>query len=285
VKSKLITPGVKYMLLSTFWFALMNVMVKKLTYLPIMELVFFRCAVASIIGFALLKNQQISWKGTNRKLLFLRGLFGTIALYTFFLTLQNMPIGTAVTIQYLSPVFTTIFAVYILREKVKPIQWLFFLISFIGVLVIKGFDTRISGTMLAIGLFSSVFSALAYNMVRSLKQKEHPLVVVLHFQLFGAVAGAIFTSFEYQAPIFTDWIYIVLIGIVTQLGQYYLTKSLQSEKIAKVSILNYLGIIYALFFGWWLFDEHQHLSTLFGILLVVGGVVVNILIANKKNTI
>jgi drug/metabolite transporter (DMT)-like permease len=185
----------------------------------------------------------------------------------------------------LSPVFTTIFAVYILREKVKPIQWLFFLMSFIGVLVIKGFDTRISGTMLAIGLFSSVFSALAYNMVRSLKQKEHPLVVVLHFQLFGAVAGAIFTSFEYQAPIFTDWIYIVLIGIVTQLGQYYLTKSLQSEKIAKVSILNYLGIIYALFFGWWLFDEHQHLSTLFGILLVVGGVVVNILIANKKNTI
>jgi drug/metabolite transporter (DMT)-like permease len=284
VKSKLITPGVKYMLLSTFWFALMNVMVKKLSYLPSMEVVFFRCAVASIIGFALLKNQHVSWVGTNRKLLFLRGLFGTIALYTFFLTLKHMPMGTAVTIQYLSPVFTTIFAVYILREKVKPIQWLFFLISFIGVLVIKGFDARISGTMLAIGLFSSVFSALAYNMVRSLKEKEHPLVVVLHFQLFGAVAGAVFTLFEYQAPIATDWIYIVLIGIVTQLGQYYLTKSLQAEKIAKVSILNYLGIIYALFFGWWLFDEHQHLSTLFGILLVVGGVVINILIANKKST-
>jgi drug/metabolite transporter (DMT)-like permease len=272
------------MLLSTFWFALMNVMVKKLSYLPSMEVVFFRCAVASIIGFALLKNQHVSWVGTNRKLLFLRGLFGTIALYTFFLTLKHMPMGTAVTIQYLSPVFTTIFAVYILREKVKPIQWLFFLISFIGVLVIKGFDARISGTMLAIGLFSSVFSALAYNMVRSLKEKEHPLVVVLHFQLFGAVAGAVFTLFEYQAPIATDWIYIVLIGIVTQLGQYYLTKSLQAEKIAKVSILNYLGIIYALFFGWWLFDEHQHLSTLFGILLVVGGVVINILIANKKST-
>jgi drug/metabolite transporter (DMT)-like permease len=93
-----------------------------------------------------------------------------------------------------------------------------------------------------------------------------------------------FLAFEYKSPVSTDWIYIILIGIVTQLGQYYLTKSLQSEKIAKVSILNYLGIIYALFFGWWMFDEHQHLSTLFGILLVVGGVVVNILIANKKNS-
>lgn len=137
--------------------------------------------------------------------------------------------------------------------------------------------------MLAVGLLSSVFSALAYNMVRSLKEKEHPLVVVLHFQLFGAIIGAFFLMFEYKSPIATDWIYIILIGIVTQLGQYYLTKSLQLEKIAKVSILNYLGIIYALFFGWLLFDEHQHLSILFGILLVVGGVVVNILIANKKN--
>jgi len=284
VKSKVFTPGVKHMLLSTFWFALMNAMVKKLSYLPTMELVFFRCAIASAIGFALLKKQQVSWIGTNRKLLFFRGLFGTVALYTFFLTLQKMPMGTAVAIQYLSPIFTTIFAVYILREKVKPIQWLFFLISFSGVLVIKGFDPRISAAMLAVGLLSSVFSALAYNMVRSLKQKEHPLVVVLHFQLFGAIVGAFFLAYEYKSPAFTDWIYLILIGIVTQLGQYYLTKSLQSEKIAKVSILNYLGIIYALFFGWWMFDEHQHLSTLFGILLVVGGVVVNILIANKKNT-
>ena len=285
MKSKLITPGVKHMLLSTFCFALMNAMVKKLSYLPTMELVFFRCAIASAIGFALLKKQQVSWIGTNRKLLFFRGLFGTVALYTFFLTLQKMPMGTAVAIQYLSPIFTTIFAVYILREKVKPIQWLFFLISFSGVLVIKGFDPRISAVMLAVGLLSSVFSALAYNMVRSLKQKEHPLVVVLHFQLFGAIVGAFFLAYEYKSPAFTDWIYLILIGIVTQLGQYYLTKSLQAEKIAKVSILNYLGIIYALFFGWWLFDEHQHLSTLFGILLVVGGVVINILIANKKNTI
>ena len=284
MKSKVFTPGVKHMLLSTFWFALMNAMVKKLSYLPTMELVFFRCAIASAIGFALLKKQQVSWIGTNRKLLFFRGLFGTVALYTFFLTLQKMPMGTAVAIQYLSPIFTTIFAVYILREKVKPIQWLFFLISFSGVLVIKGFDPRISAVMLAVGLLSSVFSALAYNMVRSLKQKEHPLVVVLHFQLFGAIVGAFFLAFEYKSPAFTDWIYLILIGIVTQLGQYYLTKSLQSERIAKVSILNYLGIIYALFFGWWMFDEHQHLSTLFGILLVVGGVVVNILIANKKNT-
>ena len=241
--------------------------------------------MASIIGFTLLKSQKIAWLGTNRKLLFLRGIFGTIALYFFFLTLKYMPMGTAVTIQYFSPVFTTIFAVYILREKVKPIQWLFFLISFIGVVMIKGFDARISGNMLAVGLISSIFSALAYNMVRYLKEKEHPLVVVLHFQLFGAVAGGVFTLFDYQAPIAFDWIYILLIGVITQLGQYFLTKSLQAENIAKVSILNYLGIVYALFFGWWLFDEQQNLSTLFGIFLVVLGALINILIANKKNTI
>ena len=272
------------MLLSTFWFSLMNIMVKKLSYLPSMEIVFFRCSIASIIGFSLLRNQDVSWRGSNRKLLLLRGLFGTVALYTFFLTIQYMPIGTAVTIQYLSPIFTTIFAIYILREKVMPVQWLFFLISFAGVFIMKGYDERISGSMLFVGLLSSVFSGLAYNMIRSLKQKEHPLVVVLHFQLFGAVIGALVTLFNYKAPNQGDWIYLLLVGIVTQLGQYHLTKSLQAEKIAKVSILNYLGILYALFFGWCFFNEHIYWSTVFGISLVVGGVIVNILVANSKST-
>jgi hypothetical protein len=84
-----------------------------------MELVFFRCSIATIIGFIGLQNKGVSWIGSNRKLLLLRGFFGTAALYTFFLTLQHLPLGTAVTIQYLSPIFTTIAAIFILKEKIN----------------------------------------------------------------------------------------------------------------------------------------------------------------------
>ncbi|GIR12164.1 MAG: hypothetical protein CM15mP23_07390 [Cryomorphaceae bacterium] len=57
---------------------------------------------------------------------FARGMFGTIGLCLFFITLQNIPLAGAVTIQYLSPVFTTLFAVVLLGERVKKVQWFFY---------------------------------------------------------------------------------------------------------------------------------------------------------------
>ena len=271
------------MLLATFWFALMNVMVKNLAHLPTSELVFFRCGVATCIGFIALHRAKVDWLGSNRTLLLLRGLFGTIALYAFFYTVQHMPLGTAVTLQYLSPIFTTIFAIFLLNEHVRPIQWLWFAISFCGILVIKGVDTGISWALLGVGIFSAVFSALAYNMVRTMREKEHPLVVVLHFQLLGAIVGGIVSVFNWKQPIGMDWIWILLLGILTQLGQENLTRSLQLENMAKVTILNYLGVGYAILFGWMFFNETHVFAEFMGMLLVVAGIVLNLSTSPKVN--
>lgn len=277
-----ISAGVLHMLMATFWFALMNISVKKLSHLPAMELVFFRCGIATVLGVIGLLNAKVSLRGNNNKILLLRGVFGTIGLYTFFLTMQQMPLGTAVTIQYLSPVFSAIIAYFLMKEDILPVQWIFFLMALGGVLLIKGFDANVSWTLLAIGLTSSVFSALAYNMVRSLKETEHPLVVVLHFQFLGFITGAIFTSFNWLQPIGTDWIYLLLTGVFTQLGQVNLTRSLQKENINKVSILNYLGIFYAVFFGWLIFDEKTGPGVIAGILLVTGGVILNLVTTTRR---
>lgn len=265
------------MLLATFWFALMNLTVKKLAHLPTMELVFFRCGIASLIGLVALRKEGAAWWGINRKLLFLRGAFGTIALFTFFYTLQRMPMGTAVTIQYLSPVFTAIFAIFILNERVRPRQWFWFLLSFLGVLLIKGFSDGVSWFLLGVGIGSAVFSALAYNMVRILKEREHPLVVVLHFQLIGALAGGVSLLWLWTTPSLSDVPYILLMGLFTQWGQDNLTRSLQSERIAKVTVLNYLGVVYALLLGLLFFGESPSWQDLAGILLVLAGVILNVL--------
>lgn len=265
------------MLLATLWFALMNLTVKKLAHLPTMELVFFRCGIASLIGLVALRKEGVAWWGINRKLLFLRGAFGTIALFTFFYTLQRMPMGTAVTIQYLSPVFTAIFAIFILNERVRPRQWFWFLLSFLGVLLIKGFSDGVSWFLLGVGIGSAVFSALAYNMVRILKEREHPLVVVLHFQLIGALAGGVSLLWLWTTPSLSDVPYILLMGLFTQWGQDNLTRSLQSERIAKVTVLNYLGVVYALLLGLLFFGESPSWQDLAGILLVLAGVILNVL--------
>ncbi len=241
-----------------------------------MEVVFFRCFTAMVVALGFLRARKIDWKGSNRKLLFLRGLFGTMALYTFFLTIQNIPLASAVTIQYLSPIFTTVIAVFLLGEKVKIFQWTFFAISFSGVVLMHQSDERISTEFLLIGFSSALFSAFAYNMVRSLRAKENELVVVLHFQIFGAAVGFVLMLFNWLTPTWIDGIYLLLTGIFTHIGQTYLTKSLHRERVANVSILNYTGLVYALIFGFVFFGENFSIITLSSIALVVAGVVLNL---------
>ncbi len=272
-----LSSGAKHMLLATFYFAVMNIFIKAVTHFPVMEIVFFRCGISLLICMYQLHKEGISSKGTNKKLLLLRGIFGTTSLYAYFITIAHMPLGTAVTIQYLSPVFTAILAIVVLGEKIKPVQWIFFGVSFAGIVVMKGLDSRIEITYLLIGVFSAIVSAFAYITIRSLKEMEHPLVVVFHFQLVGTIAGLIFSVGNFDIPTGIDWLYLLLIGIFTQFGQVHLTKAFQRDKAAKVSILIYSGVIYAIAAGFFIFGETYSLATLGGIFMVVAGLILSVL--------
>lgn len=279
-----IRKGILYMLMATFFFALMNVCVKQISHIPPMETVFFRCFISMLFCFGIIFYDNLDWRGSDRWRLIARGVAGTTAVYTFFVTLQKLPLAPAVTIQYTSPIFTTLIAVFVLKERMRPIQYLFFIMSFAGVLLIKGFDGRISIAYLLLGLFSALMSAVAYNLVRSLKEREHPIVVVLHFQIVGTVIGLAGCLFDWRMPQGMDWFYLFATGLLTQLGQTNLTKALQSERVAITSSLNYLGILYALIFGVMFFGESYTVTIMTGILLVVAGVVLNIIFGKKEET-
>jgi drug/metabolite transporter (DMT)-like permease len=280
-----LTEGVRSMFLSTLAFFLANICVKQVAHIPAMETVFFRCTIASAFCFIGLHRARADWKGTNRTQLLLRGVFGTTALFLFFVTLQNIPLASAMTIQYLSPIFTTVIAIFFLGESVAKLQWLFYALAFSGVLVIERSDARISPFYLAIGIISAFCSGMAYNLVRSLKGKEHPLTVVLHFQLIGVVVGFISLFFEWKMPVGRDWVYLFLVGVFAQLGQIFLTNALQKERVASVAIINYTGLIYALLAGSILFSEQQTAVALAGMLLVVFGVLLSVVYSNRKREI
>ena len=273
------------MFLSTLAFSLANICVKQVAHIPAMETVFFRCVIATAFCMIGLHRAGADWRGTNHALLLLRGLFGTTALFLFFVTLQNMPLASAMTIQYLSPIFTTVIAIFVLREGVARLQWLFYAIAFAGVLLIERFDPRISPLLLVIGIVSAFCSGMAYNLVRTMKGREHPLTVVLHFQLVGVVAGFISLFFDWRMPVAWDWFYLFLIGVFSQLGQIFLTNALQKERVAGVAIISYTGLIYALLAGSIIFNEPQSAESLAGMLLVVFGVLLSVVYSNRKREI
>lgn len=265
------------MFLSGIFFSFMNLGVKFLPHLPALEIILIRALIMFVITLIYLKKNNINPLGNDRKTLFLRGFFGVLALSLYFYSIQNMPFASAVTIMQLSPIFTTLVAVFILKEKIKSIQLLFFLVSFIGIIFIKGFDARISFKLLFLALLGALLSAFAYNMVRKLKDTDHPMVVVFYFPLVAIPFSGFFTAFNFVMPQAYDWLILLMIGLSTQLAQIYMTKSLQMEKIAKVSIVRYLTIIYAIFYSHLFFEETYSAQAYLGMGLVVLGIVLNLI--------
>jgi drug/metabolite transporter (DMT)-like permease len=264
------------MLLATLFFSLMNVCVKMLAHLPAVEIVFFRSLVSLMISFSILKASGVSVWGNNKKFLIIRGVAGALALILYFRLVQDIPLASATTILFLAPIFTTIIGIFFVKEDVRPVQWLFFLISFMGIVAIKGFDARVGGIYLLIGITASIFSGIAHNCIRKLNTNEHPLVIIFYFPLITLPVTGIITVFIWELPEGIDWLYLLLVGIFTQIAQYFMTKSYQYEEISKVASIRYISIIYALGFGFFIFDERFGILVYIGMALTILGVVLNI---------
>lgn len=269
------------MLLASFTFTLMKVFVKLVPHIPAIEIILFRSIISFGISLYFLRKQKVNVWGNNKPVLLGRGIAGATALVTYFYLLQQIPLATASTLQYLSPIFTTVIGIFLVGEKVKPIQFFFFGLSFLGILIIQGFDPRIDTIHLAMGIFASLFMGLAYNFIRKLKTSEHPLVIIFYFPLVMLPISGIWSSFVWVSPIGTDWLVLIAVGLCTQVAQYFMTKSYQQEELSKVSILSYISIIYSLSFGYILFDETYDWIIYGGMALVLSGVILNVLLTKK----
>jgi len=272
----MVSRGVWFMLTATLFFSMMNVAVKLLPHIPAVEIVFFRSLISLILSFGILKTAKIPIWGKNKKLLILRGASGAMALILYFRLIQDIPLASATTILFLSPVFATILGIFFVNETVKPLQWIFFLVSFAGIIMIKGFDPRIGIIYLLMGFSSSFFSGIAFNCIRKLNTSEHPLVIIFYFPLVTLPITGLWSFFNWVTPVGMDWFILLMVGILTQIAQYFMTKAFQAEEISKIASLRYLGIIYALIFGYLFFDEHFNVMVYSGMALTIFGVVLNI---------
>ncbi len=273
--------GFFYMIVSVVCFALMNLVVKLMPTIPATELVLFRSIVSIILSYFMIRKKKLNPFGNNKKWLIIRGVFGVVALTLFFYTLQKLPIGSAITIQYLSPIFTAFFAIYILGEKMRNTQWIYFLVAFLGIAIIKGYDANISTPLLLMGIGSAIFSGVAYNAIRKLKDTDHPVVVVFYFPLIATPVMLVFSLFYWVTPQGIEWFYLLLMGVLTQIAQVNMTKAYQAAPLNKMAPLKYGGVILAILFDVSIFGIHYQWITLLGIAMVIGGVVLNMLHKNK----
>ena len=254
--------GIKFLIGSGFAFSLMSVCVKAIGgRIPISELVFARASISILItGLLLYKNKIHPW-GYQKKLLIIRGLLGTIALFCIFKALTILPIATATVIQYIYPTFTVICAYIILKEFILKRIVYSIIIGWIGIVLVSQpefySNSNIKETILAIliAILGALMTSLAYICVRKLSSKEHPLVIIFYFPLVSIPLSIPFIIEDFVLPSGTDWLLILGIGIFTQIGQLCITEGLRLLPAGQATSLNYSQVIFASVWGILIFRE------------------------------
>jgi drug/metabolite transporter (DMT)-like permease len=270
-----------FMIFSTMSFTLMNTIVKYLVHIPAYEIVFFRSIGTLVLTMSYLLKNKIPLLGNKRQLLIIRGVIGVTSMTLFFLSLKYLSIGTAVSLRYIAPIFAALFAIFLLKEKIKPMQWLFFGIAFGGVLILKGFDGEVNNTGLILILIAAFFSGLVYVVIGKIGKQDHPVVVVNYFMFIATIVGGTLMLFNWKTPEGIEWVLLSIIGVFGYFGQLYMTKAFQLASTTQVAPLKYLEVLFTVIVGLFWFKEIYTLWSVLGMVMIIGGLILNALYKNK----
>lgn len=268
--------GVRLMFIATLCFTIMQVFVKQLVTLHTFQITFFRSAISSVCCFLYLWKYQLPIIGNNQKILLLRAILGIISMTSFFFTVQWMPFGASVTLKYLSPIFAALFAIILLKEKIKPLQWLFFGMALTSVLLLKGFDTRIELTSLGIALLGALAGGFIYPLIRKIGNTEHPMVIINYFMFTASVVMGLLMLPFWQNPSSQEWTYLIALGISGYFAQVFMTKAFQIEVVNIIAPMKYLEVVYALLIGFIWFGESYQFISFLGILVIILAMFLNL---------
>lgn len=261
----------------------MNVLAKDLSDLHTMQVVFFRTAGTVVFILPYMLYKKISIIGNNPKLLALRSIIGFISLSAFFWAIQRTPLGPAISIRYLGPIFGSYFAYLFLKEKVSSAQGVSFAIAFSGVIILKGFDLRIDNLSLALLLTSAILVGIVFVLVRYLTSTEHPLTIINYFILFSAIISFFsFPLWTWPAP--DQYFSAVTIGIFGLLGQVFMTYAFKLEETSIVAPFKYMELVWVLIISYFIFGEKHSLEAFLGMVLIVAGMLLNVYFKSKHSS-
>jgi drug/metabolite transporter (DMT)-like permease len=276
--------GLRYMLLSALGFALMAVCVK-LSFaegIPLLEIVAARALVSIFLSYLDVKRKRISIWGENRPLLFARGLVGALSLICVYYAVITMPLAEATVIQYLHPAFAALLAFLFLGEHLKKATFVSILLSFAGILLVSRpvflfglSDATLPTLSVIMAVLGAFGSAIAYVLVRRLSQTEDSSVIIFYFPLVALPIAVLGLGDQFVMPSGIGWLYLLLVGIFTQVGQIGLTKAMQTETAARATAFSYTQVVFSALLGWWVFAEEPALNVYVGAALIILGAYIN----------
>jgi drug/metabolite transporter (DMT)-like permease len=273
-----------WMVFASFMFGAMGAAVKlaSVTY-STSELMLYR----GIIGTLMMAVLVAARGGTLRTPFAFEHLWrcgvGVTSLWMWFFAIGRLPLATAVTLNYLAPVWIAAWMLLLgWWSSGKRIEWPLIAaiaMSFAGVVLVLQpalASKQLLGGIMAVG--SSVLTAMAYMQVRRLGQLGEPEYrVVFYFSLASVVAGFGGAFLEQRAPglgAFTPHsarglALLLAVGLCATVAQVAMTRAYRLGKVLVVANLQYTGIIFSSLWGMYLWDDKFDALVWFGMAVIL----------------
>ena len=188
---------------------------------------------------------------------------------SIFVALRNLPLATVVSISFAAPIFTTIFSIFLLKEKVGFYRWLAVIVGFIGIIVITepGFSSLNIYYLYPI-IFCLGLSYVAIA-IRQLSTSEPVWLISLYFSVAITLLSFLTIPYGWVMPSLNDLAILSLVGIFGGVANLWLSQSYKYSEVSLVTPLKYLALVFAIIFGYFIWGEVPTIKTLLGAALVI----------------
>jgi len=259
------------MFMSICAFSIMDLIVKWSEHYPLGQVLFFRGFFGVLFYFLIIPKERLhNFYYTKRAgLHFLRSFSGLIALVAIFIALRSLPLATVVSISFAAPIFTTIFSIFLLNERVGVYRWLAVIVGFIGILIIT--EPGISSLNIFY-IFPIIFCiGLSYVAItiRKLSTTEPVWLISLYFSISITLLSLFSLPLGWIMPSIKDFMILAMIGIFGGVANLWLSQSYKYSEVSLVTPLKYLALVFAIIFGYLIWDEIPTIKSLFGAALVI----------------
>ncbi len=267
--------GSPWMIAASFLFACMGVCVKLgADRFSAGELVFYRGFVATLILGGIIAWRRLPLATAHAGMHFWRGLAGFSSLVAYFYAITLIPLATAVTLNYTSPLFLALLLAFWVGERPSARLHLALAAGFVGVILVL--QPTLERQQLfggALGLASGVISSVAYLNVRQLGALGEPeWRTVFYFSLFSAIGGVpwLLLSNPFHAIDATGILLLAGVGGFGVAAQLCMTAAYTRGRTLTVANLAYSTVVFSSVFGIALWGETLSLAAWIGIALIIG---------------
>jgi len=249
----------------------MDLLVKWSSDYPTGEVLFFRGFFGLLPTYFLIPKDKLkTFYITKRfKEHLFRCLMGLMALIAIVIALRELPLAVVVSLSYAAPLFITVLSIFLLSEKVGVFRWLAVVIGFIGVIIIAEPGFKDMNYLYFLPLIFCIGMAFVTITIRKLSTTEPIWLISIFFTITISIAGLATISMGWIMPNFQDFILLVLIGVTGGSANLFLTQSYKLSEVSLVAPLKYLALIFAIIFGYFIWNEIPTAKTLIGASLVI----------------